>query len=452
MHKGYFVFLFDGFDEINPDIRPELENQILQISEKYHKCSIIITSRPDERFSAWDNFRNVQILPMPYEKTICLIENSKYDADVTKIFIKRLTPEFYKRHESFLSTPLLAIMMMITFEEYAEIPDSLHVFYRHCFETLVRRHDAMKAQFLRKTFSSCTAEQFRDIFASFCLLTYSRSKYQFNHDEIIEFIKLSLKQQMIKGDPEKVLNDLIESICLLQKEGFEISFVHRSFQEYFCALFISQAKSGVVARYLENGKFRLRDNVIPLLYGMIPDRVEEEWASSVVKMIVDEFKKSDATSGLRFLKEVFGNLDFMVFRKDEVHIAMGQGSLSREVEILKRLYPAHFYPSKSSQSPRSPASRKKWNVGVLTIMEQLEAGGDKLFSGFGRARSLPPGRHSEGVRTFPVDISEQYADLIFATGLTETAEQWLQAIRNVQKDQSTRETREDDFLVEVGLG
>ena len=452
MNKGYFVFLLDGFDEIKPEIRQELESQILQISTKYYKCPIVITSRPDERFAAWDNFRNIQILPMPYEKIISLIENSKYDADVTKIFIARMTRQFYIRHESFLSTPLLAIMMMITFEEYAEIPDSLHVFYRRCFETLVRRHDAMKAQFLRKNFSSCTAEQFSDIFSSFCLLTYSKAQYQFDHDEIISYIKLSLKQQSIVGDPEKVLNDLIESICLLQKEGFEFSFVHRSFQEYFCALFISQAKAGIVARYLESGKFRLRDNVIPLLYGMIPERVEEEWASEVVKMIVDEFKKADKSSGLRFIKEMFGHLEFIVFKRDEVHVIVGQGSINRDVEILKRLYPVHFRPSTQSEKLRSNAARKQWNTGILNIMEQLEKGGDKLFTGVARARTLPPGRHSGEVRTFRVDISEQYLELISATGVVETADQWLVAMREIQKDQATRGTREDDFLIEVGLG
>jgi NACHT domain len=452
MHKGYFVFLFDGFDEVDPEIRPDIENQILAISVKYYKCPIIITSRPDERFSAWDSFSNIQILPMSYENTISLIDSSKYDPIVTKIFLKRLTPEFYSRHESFLSTPLLAIMMMITFEEYAEIPDSLHVFYRHCFETLVRRHDAMKAQFLRKTFSSCTAEQFRDIFSSFCLLTYLRSQYQFSHDEIINYIEKSLAHEMIKGDPEKVLNDLIESICLLQKEGFEISFVHRSFQEYFCALYISQAKAGLVSTYLDNKKLRLRDNVIPLLYGMVPDRVESEWASAVVNMLVGEFKKSDGLSGMNFLKEIIGNIEFMVFRRDEVHVATGEGTIFREVEILKRLYPAHFYPSKQREKLNSAAARKKRNAEILNVMEKLEADGDKLFTGVGRARGLPPGRQNDGVRTFRVEISEQYVDLISATGLIEIVDQWLVALREIQKDQTAREAREDDFLVAVGLG
>lgn len=55
-------------------------------------------------------------------------------------------------------------MLMLTFEEYAEIPNSLHEFYRNAFETLIRRHDAMKSQFLRQMHSGCTAEEFKKLF------------------------------------------------------------------------------------------------------------------------------------------------------------------------------------------------------------------------------------------------------------------------------------------------
>ena len=368
---------------------------------------------------------------------------------MTKEFFKRLTPQFYKLHESFLSTPLLAIMLMLTFEEYAEIPDSLHAFYRNAFDTLVRRHDAMKAQFLRRTHSNCSAEDFKGLFASFCLLTYSKSKYQFSHEEIIEYIKQSLKQQRIKGDPEKILNDLIESICLLQREGFEISFVHRSFQEYFCALFVSQAPAGIVSKYLESGKFRVRDNVLPMLFGMVPDRVEMEWAAGVVKMIVEEFKGQDDATGIRFLQSLFKDLNFLILPRSEVSIAMGHGTINREFEILRRIYPAHFFASESKRRDQNRASAKVRNAEILEQMERLEQSDDENFKGFSRARKLPPGPQSGEIRTFTIDISIEYSELLVSTGFVEYAKRWLIALRAVHKDQIAHEKGDDDFLTEV---
>jgi len=92
---------------------------------------------------------------------------------------------------------------MITFEEYAEIPDTLHEFYRNAFETLVRRHDAMKSQFLRIMHSGCTAEQFRSIFSNFCMLTYSKSLFQFDENTVKEYLDISIKQSGIFACPEK---------------------------------------------------------------------------------------------------------------------------------------------------------------------------------------------------------------------------------------------------------
>ena len=283
LRRGYFVLILDGFDEVAPDSRATIEDQILQIERRFSECPILISGRPDERFDSWEHFTIFNVCPMNYYKTRKIIEKSDYDAGVKKEFLKRLTKEFFDRHESFLSTPLLAIMLMLTFEDFAEIPSSLHVFYRNAFDTLVRRHDALKSQFLRTMHSGCSAEQFGRLFASFCILTYSKSKFQFSRDEAIGFLSSALAQQSIKADPAHVLADLVESICLLQVEGFEISFVHRSFQEYFCALFVSQAPSGAVARYLNGTTLRTYDSVVPMLYAIVPERVDAEWAYPALK-------------------------------------------------------------------------------------------------------------------------------------------------------------------------
>jgi hypothetical protein len=441
LHKGYFSLLMDGFDEIDPTVRQEVEGQILALGREYKRTPIVVSGRPDDRFSSWDDFSVFHVCPMTLAQIKQLITNAEYDDDVKRTFLKRLTDDFFKQHESFLSTPLLAIMLMLTFEEYAEIPNSLHVFYRNAFETLVRRHDAMKAQFLRKTHSNCTADELQRIFASFCVLTYSKSKFQFNEEEVLNYVAKSLIQQRIKSDSRQLLSDLTESICLLQKEGFEISFVHRSFQEYFCALFVSQAPAGVVSKYLESGKFRVEDNVLPMLYGMVPERLESEWANQAVEQLISKYENDDRKISLRFFQRLFPTLRFAVFEDLSVHILMDDDpSQFRTVEILRRLYPAHFHATERKKSRASDFSTQ-WNKAVIEELRKLQKAGDPAL------RKLPPvGSRSNKIWEMPIQLSPRHDQLMRAAGFDEYARRLIRTLRAIRTDQQARADGDDTFL------
>ena len=41
-------------------------------------------------------------------------------------------------------------MMLMTFDEFAEIPSKMHVFYEQAFNVLYNKHDATKASFKLK--------------------------------------------------------------------------------------------------------------------------------------------------------------------------------------------------------------------------------------------------------------------------------------------------------------
>lgn len=440
--KGYFVLVLDGFDEVSPEDRDSVEAQLIDISVTYDKASVIISGRPYDRYAAWERYKTFHLKPMSIGQTKQLIKNATYDEDVKKVFLKRLTPEFFKKHESFLNTPLLAIMLMLTFEEYAEIPVSLHEFYRNAFDTLIRRHDAMKAQFLRKTHSDCTAEEFKKLFSSFCLLTYSKSVFAFHKDELIDYLKTALRQQQLRYSPDKVLNDLIESICLLQEEGFEISFVHRSFQEYFCALFVSSAPSGLVNKYLDSGKFRTSDDVLPLLYGMVPERVEEEWAINAVSDICDRYLDNDPDCSWKFCMDLYPEIQIMLTPEGVGPIVLHEGDLSKKIAIIRRMYPAHFVVA--ANSPKAVKSAvNEWTVRMNDEVKLLEKEGDLQFKGI--TKSIDD---NGGNRSYTIKLNPSHKNLITKLYVNDMLPR-LSALRNISKDQKARSKGSDNFLKEV---
>ena len=48
---------------------------------------------------------------------------------------------------------------------------------------------------------------------------------------------------------DSFLRDLLKSVCVMQIEGVEYTFTHRSFQEYFAAYFISRSLTLIFHNY-----------------------------------------------------------------------------------------------------------------------------------------------------------------------------------------------------------
>lgn len=448
LKKGYFALILDGFDEIEPEARAAVEAQILAIGRDLPACPIIVSGRPDERFASWEHFDVYNVAPMTHYKTRKLIEKADYDAEVKKEFLKRLTKEFFAQHESFLSTPLLAIMLMLTFEDFAEIPTTLHVFYRNAFDTLVRRHDAMKSQFLRQMHSGCSAEQFRKLFASFCLITYSKSKYQFHENEVPDYLEMALNQQGIEADKESVLLDIIESICLLQREGFETSFVHRSFQEYFCALFVSQLPAGAVARYLESGRYRTYDNVLPMLFAMVPERVEAEWVAPKIKNIIALY---DHTSDpvLSLAIKAYGTMNYAFYKGNHVIPHFDETDNGRAISILQRLYLANFVGNGYGQE-LSEEESERMQATLVSRLKELEASGDKRFNEVSKKlnESAKPNLDHR-LPSIKVSLQENDGDLVRLMWTGHYLSSAVKTLPELGQEVDGRVEKEDAFLVDV---
>ena len=172
LSAGVFVILLDGFDELNHEIRPLIEGQILELARLYPKCSVVVSGRPDDRFLSWRAFSVIKIKPMSKLQILELFSKLEYDAGIKRRFVGKIKKGLYETHESFLSTPLLAILMLMTFELNANIPDKIHLFYAKAFETLFHKHDAMKEQYDRSRRSALQIDEFERVFATFCLKTY----------------------------------------------------------------------------------------------------------------------------------------------------------------------------------------------------------------------------------------------------------------------------------------
>ncbi|HCL81709.1 MAG TPA: hypothetical protein DHW81_05635 [Nitrospiraceae bacterium] len=165
--------------------------------------------------------------------------------------------------------------MLLTYGQSANIPSKLNVFYNQAYEVLFERHDALKGGYKRDRLTHLDIQDFGRLFSAFCLQTYDKRQLEFTHTQALEYIE---KSQQITGlTCKKVdyLNDLIQAVCLLVEEGLQLVFSHRSFQEYFTARFIADARPDIqeplVKKYSRMAQI---DSVLHLLYELRPDIVE----------------------------------------------------------------------------------------------------------------------------------------------------------------------------------
>ena len=129
MKSGKFVFLLDGFDEIDTSSREELAKQILQLSYEFSENAIVLTSRPDGPFDSWDEFVVMKMEPFNKKQVLSLISRMRYDKTVKNDFARRVRETIFQSHANYLSNPLLATLMLLTFDQGAEIPTRMHVFF-----------------------------------------------------------------------------------------------------------------------------------------------------------------------------------------------------------------------------------------------------------------------------------------------------------------------------------
>ncbi|WGE48439.1 NACHT domain-containing protein [Actinobacillus equuli] len=288
--KGSILLILDGFDELDFDIRDNYAAQIIELSKKYNNLNMLLSSRPDESLSSWGQFCEVNINSFDKSKAIELISKLRYDEKIKIQFIRKIEDELYDSHKSFVGNPLLLTMMLMTFQEFAEIPQKIYLFYEQAFQTLFLKHDSLKDLYTRKSHSGMDIHDFKKIFSYFCIHTHIMNKISLSEEEANDILKKGLKK-IGKDDVKSsnILIDLMRNLCLLNRDGLNVTFSHRSFQEYFSALYIANLPySDKIYNLIDKVASCNINNICAMLYEMNDDLLENTWISPKIEIILSD--------------------------------------------------------------------------------------------------------------------------------------------------------------------
>ena len=313
LKAGLFVIILDAIDEVNPLIRDNVIKGLMNFVRLYPLCGMIVSTRPDEKLESIQEFSVLHTRPMTEGQIVDVIGKLDYDHDVKSKLIKRLREGLYDEMSEFLSNPLLATIMLLAFDHSADIPTKITSFYQQAFEALYQRHDAAKGAYKRDHHAGLPLDKFQNIFSTFSFQTYLNYKFEFSDAELLEAFSSACEYNGESINSSLLIRDSMESVCLLQRDGLDNVFSHRSFQEYFCALFVSKFReSDVNSLITAVASMENRSNVLKMLVELSPELFEYEWLLPVLEDFLSKHGKTrlKTKAGLkRFLDEFCSNLN-----------------------------------------------------------------------------------------------------------------------------------------------
>lgn len=313
LKAGKCLVLLDGLDEIPSNARHHFDNILVSFIKAYKRNHIVVSSRPTSNFVQFGHFLVFDVEPFSKEKALELIDKLDYhDPESKAKFRDDLDKKLYRSHQQFASNPLLLTIMLMTYTSYGEVPAKRHVFYAKAYETMARLHDASKGAYVRPMHTGLTPEDFAVYFAEFCARTYRAEVLEFDERIFNNYMEKVIQHQHRKIDakPRDFLLDLTDNLCIMYKEGEKYYFIHRSFQEYFSAVFFSNQMDDQLERigvFFENQRHRqFGDRTFDMMYDMIPNRIDRYIFLPFLKNL---WEQCDAKDGYwTFLYEMYSRI------------------------------------------------------------------------------------------------------------------------------------------------
>jgi len=222
--------------------------EIELLAQQHPRLQIVISSRPDSGIERSAHFRVYQLAtltPQDHRPFLELITTSAQRATEIQGAIRKSSSDV----KSLLQTPLLLTLLVIVYNAREEVPSSLSEFYEALFHTLLMRHDKTKPGFKRKRDSGLSDPELKKLFEAFCYAARQHDLLVLSDSTLAGLLEQASKVTGIACEGDAFSNDITKVACLMQQEGFQYHFIHKSVAEFHAASFISKTSEENAIRF-----------------------------------------------------------------------------------------------------------------------------------------------------------------------------------------------------------
>jgi hypothetical protein len=305
---GKFFVILDGFDEIPIDHQHLLANQLHEISVKGGDNAIIITTRPQEIIPDLINATSLRFAPFTLEQALSLL--NRYDKISGLDVGERLSLEVSSIPSKFIESPLLVSLLYRTYGVNNSIADKISTFYDEVYHALYKGHDLInKNGYAREKKSGLGFEDFRKLLRALCHYMMLQMKTSFKSlSEADSFINNAAKISLATpSSTSSFLDDLFVAVPLMQRDGTEYKFFHKTLLEYFAAEYIifNESSLSLLNKIFESPLapsfakvFDFLNDMNPLLFESV---ITQKFALDAKALTISENEQVNAITTCQFV-------------------------------------------------------------------------------------------------------------------------------------------------------
>jgi len=246
--SGKFVLLLDGFDELDSDLVTSVINELELLTQRHTSLQIVVSSRPSSGIERSPHFRVYQLSPLTADDHKPFLEKVVPDQERLKDLLRAIRQSTVQILQ-LLTTPLMLTLLVIIYKADQTIPNTLSEFYENLFQTLLTRHDRTKPGFTRKRQCALSDRELKTVFEGFCFVTRQKGLLVLNEEQLSESLQVACKVTRTKCEEQGFSEDITKVACLMQEEGFNFHFIHKSVQEFHAASFIRHSHDDLAVKF-----------------------------------------------------------------------------------------------------------------------------------------------------------------------------------------------------------
>ena len=250
LESGSGIVLVDGFDEVKCEDRDDVLNWIDDLSTKYPKIRIIVTSRPQTGKGINKKFIRYRLLPMTRDKVAqflsywhnaVLVDKLEIDKDEAERYRTKLSTQIDNSESirKMVTNPLLCAMICaLHYKNGSVMSSERNELYDDCCKMLFGNRDSEKEVQVFEHIK-LSYEEKKTILSQLAYWMMKNNLVIAKKSQVVTRIGHAisgLRQTSQQYHPEELYQYFLERSGILRSpEEDYVDFIHKSFQEYLAA-------------------------------------------------------------------------------------------------------------------------------------------------------------------------------------------------------------------------